>query len=206
MMMSSAWCLDEQLLNQKKQLLTEKIFSYQKSDGRFEGVFESDPSVDALFLVMLKRLGHDDKKIEQESLKKIFDWKGSDSFWRETPDGRASFDITGIILYCLRDLGLDKKNPELKKSWEWFEAKGGEDNLNLGAKILLTPLKLIKTNLSAVLDVKIFNLPDFVPGSLMHQGPMRMLTVPLIIWQHYDTLKNGNWFERPGRNNSAAAH
>ena len=89
------------------ETLVEGQYKFQNTDGGIYGIFESNPSIDALWYVLGVKLGKESELVKERE-QVIFrseKWWGNKPYWSVTPDGPPSLDITGVILLCYEKMG-----------------------------------------------------------------------------------------------------
>lgn len=169
--------------------MSEALVRTQGYDGRFEGTFEADPGFEMLSLVLLRKYGHGDKKVEEAFINKALGWKTNDGFGYY-PKGPYSHDVTGLVLVSLQALGYNFNQLGLTSIHQKFIRNGGVDKLNLGTKILLAPLGLASSVvIDKLLSVHLMSIPDGLPLSQKGLGIFRSLIIPITTWNYYRNHK-----------------
>ncbi len=173
--------------------LSQELISRQQQDGRWQAGLETDPSIDALVLLLGKRLHFLTPEIQNQITERIFAWNDyKDKPWSYTPNGSPQVDVTGVILLALKEIGIDENNTSVKKTWDWFNKNGGPHALNSYLKIFLVPLGILPRSELPHLTSKFFSLPLSFPVNIYNIGIIRGGLIPLTIWDHYQRLNAGH--------------
>src|SRR5207244_2588336 len=102
--------------------LAERLDALREKEPYWDGPFETDPTCDAILLVLAKRLGKSSSILLGETLERIFTWKGrTKDGWATYPGGPYDHNTTAIILLSLQAVGIGRDNAELKEAWKSFE-------------------------------------------------------------------------------------
>lgn len=178
---------------QTMNLMAQKLMAKQLPDGRFEGPFEADPGFELLTLVLINQHERRDLKVEQAFIKKAVDtWLGAEGFGAY-PRGPYDHDVTGLVLISIEELGYPLKDFGLQRLKTKFEAFGGREKLNLGTKMLLSPMGLATpAELEKFLRPALLKLPSFLSVSVKKLGIFRSLLIPLVSWNYLRKIKDPN--------------
>lgn len=171
----------------------EYLKQKQNSDGSWSGAFVTDASIDALALAIGEKLGLIDEKLKQEIYNSVIQRIDASKLgWPAYYGGPIDRDVTGTILLIFQSVGFSRTDPNLEKSWAWFDAQGRESSLRPLARALLLPLGLVKRNLVPRLTPKILGLPEMAPLQINKIGGfIKEFVIPFTAWQVLSGLKEG---------------
>ena len=152
----------------------------------WDGPFETDPTCDAVLLVLAEKLGKAQPALRRETLERILTWKGrTPDGWSTYPGGPYDHNNTAIILLALQAVGLGKEHPELRAAWQALEQRGSLDKLSVTSRVFLETLGLHPNASAAWLSPKIVAFSRVSPINIFHLGILRSVIVPQIGLQYY---------------------
>jgi hypothetical protein len=135
--------------------LAERLDALRVKQPYWNGPLETDPTCDAVLLVLAQRLGKSSSVLLEETLERIFTWEGrTKDGWATYPGGPYDHNTTAIILLSLQAVGIGRDNAELKEAWKSFEKMGGMDRLTVTSRIFLDALGLFRNDTSPLISPK----------------------------------------------------
>src|SRR5947208_1585534 len=91
--------------------LAERRDAHRENALYWNAPFETDPTCDAVLLVLAKKLGKSSPMLLSETLERIFTWKGrTKDGWATYPGGPYDHNNTAIILFSLQAIGIGREN------------------------------------------------------------------------------------------------
>ncbi len=201
---------NEEPVQSAVNVLVEGQYKFQNEDGGVYGIFESNPSIDALWYVLGQKLGKESEllKEREQVISRAEKWRGDKIYWGVTPGGPPSLDITGVILLCYEKMGLPRSLARLQPSWSWFEKNGGVKKLNIATKMLLGHLNLAPYWLADALPENlILGAPKFFPLQISNTGLIRNFLIADFVWNYFEKANqrhlmvkklNSDWYNDAG--------
>ena len=155
----------------------------------WDGPFETDPTCDAVLLVLADKLGKSQATLRRETLERIFTWKGrTPDGWATYPGGPYDHNNTAIILLALQAIGLGRDHPELAEAWQAFDRQGSLEKLTVTSRMFLDALGLHPNTTAPWLSPKIVAFSKVSPVNIFKLGILRSIIVPQIGLKYYTTL------------------
>lgn len=155
----------------------------------WDGPLETDPTCDAVVLVLAAKLGKSSPSLRQETLERIFTWKGRrPDGWAAYPGGPYDQNTTAIMLLALQAIGLGREHAELTEAWKTFERSGGVAGLTVTSRLFLDALGLHPHHEAPVLSPKIVALSKVLPVNVFKLGILRSVIIPQIGLKYYQML------------------
>jgi squalene cyclase len=189
----------DQALLRGMEKMAEALMHEQGADGRFEGLFSADPSLELLTLVAIKKFGTREPQIEKEFIEKALRWKSATGFGQR-PGGPYNHDVTGVVLLALEELGYNLNTLGLGEIKKRFIANGGSQKFNIGTSFLITPMGLANSKLlSIAVRPFLFSIPDFMILSQKKIGILRTFLIPLAVWNFYQQKNPGPLLRKQAR-------
>jgi squalene-hopene/tetraprenyl-beta-curcumene cyclase len=184
--------------------LSRSLILLQEESGEWEGILESDPSYDAMMLILGQQLGTLTEALKAEIFERIFRWEGYlAGLWAAYPGGAPSLDVTGVVLYGLKAAGLDADDSSVSEAWSWFESQGGWQRLHPLNQFFLAVGGSLPADVVPYISPKFLALPKWFPINIHNIGIMRIAIVPLSVWSYYKKSDSPNSFSKifaPNRN------
>lgn len=195
--------------------LASGLSKLQKTDGSWQEEVEADPSIDALTVLLMRRLPRDVVSdadhglVLEQSLHRFFHWNGYDpksGLWPAYPGGPADHDVTGMILHGTEAAGVSRADPSVARAWAWFESHGGVPRMNLPNRIFLAVAGATTRDLPAV-PASILAIPRWIPLSPERLGLAKVALIPFVVWDYYRraAASEGTRLEEPVSASSAAS-
>lgn len=169
--------------------LAERLDALRAQAPYWDGPFETDPTCDAVLLVLGHKLGKADATLQRETLERILTWSGRTADgWSTYPGGPYDHNTTAIILLSLQAVGLGPEHPELQPAWTAFTQRGGMQGLTLTSRIFLDALGLYPHHATSFISPKIVALSQVFPINIFKLGILRSVIIPHIGLKYYAQL------------------
>ncbi len=112
-------------------------FSIQHEDGYWMGRLDSNSTMEAEYLMLLKFLGIDDLEQWQRVANHILSQQREDGTWAQYYQGPGDLSTTVECYFALKLAGISINTPRMRKAREFILAKGGLPNVRVFTKIWL---------------------------------------------------------------------
>ncbi len=178
-----------------KQLLLKQLIAKQNPSGNWKGQLETDPSVDAMFLVLAKRAGKLSPQLMTQTIQRLKVWEQGQVGWGMTPGRAPSIDVTELILYSMKEVGISESDTVFSKEWNWYRSKEkGHKTADIYA-MFLDALGYKKGPFP--INVDFFAVPKHTPANIFNVGVFRSILVPLAVLKFYQKAKAKAYYPRP---------
>ena len=160
----------------------ERLLNLQYAEGYWWGELESNPTMEAEYLLLTHFLGVADKERWRKLANHILGRQRADGTWGQFYDAPGDLSTSTECYFALKLAGHSPDDPLMRKAREFILSKGGVPNTRVFTKIWLALLGQWEWNGVPVLPPELMLLPTWSPINIYDFASWARATiVPMLI-------------------------
>lgn len=142
------------------------LLSLQHREGYWSGELESDVTVTAGYIPLMRFLGREDEKKTKKAVEYILERQLSDGSWSLFPGGKGDVNVSVQAYFGLKAAGLSSDEPAMKRALEFILHCGGIEVCHTFTHFLLAPFGQFPWERLPALPPELMLLPSFSPFTI----------------------------------------
>tara|TARA_B100001971_G_C18264874_1_gene591047 strand:+ start:3076 stop:5184 length:2109 start_codon:yes stop_codon:yes gene_type:complete len=169
--------LDRAIRNASRHLL-----SMQDPEGYWWGELESNPTMEAEFLLLTRFLGIDDKETWRKLTNHLLKEQRPDGTWGQFYGAPGDLSTSTECYFALKLAGVSPEEPSMKKARDFILSKGGVPETRVFTKIWLALFGQYEWRGVPTMPAEIMLLPNWFPITIYDFSSWaRATVVPLLV-------------------------
>lgn len=161
---------------------TKYLLQLQSPEGYWLGELETNPSIEAEYLLLTQFLGIGDIDTWRKLCKQLLDQQRPDGTWGQFFDAPGDLSTSTECYFALKLAGVSPDDPMMRRAREFIISKGGVSKTRVFTKIWLSLFGQYDWRGVPVMPAEIMLLPNWFPITIYDFSSWARATiVPLLI-------------------------
>ncbi len=153
-------------VRQAIQRTQDFLLAQQHSEGYWVAELESDASVSAGYIPLMRFMGVEDPRRERKVVHFLRQKQLADGGWDSYPGGEGSLDVSVQVYFALKLAGIPAGEPSMQRAREFILAQGGVEGTHTFTKLMLAPFGQFDWARLPTLPPELMLLPNWFPMTI----------------------------------------
>jgi squalene-hopene/tetraprenyl-beta-curcumene cyclase len=158
--------LDADALDEAIGSIRRYLLQHQAPEGYWVAELESDVSVSAGYVVLMRFMGIDQPERERKIVHTLKSQQLPDGGWYSYPGGGGNLDVSVQTYFALKLAGIPADEPFMQRAREFILSQGGARETHTFTRILIALLGQYKWEGLPALPPELMLLPDWSPFTI----------------------------------------